>query len=109
MKLTYVVGNVTVEFETDTVRDGFAQLATFQEVFGETLCGKCGSENVKFIVRENEGNEYYELRCADCHARLAFGAHKKGGGLFPRRKDSDGNWLPDNGWTKWNAKTKAVE
>ena len=109
MKLTYSVGNLTVDFETDTVRDGFSQLATFQEVFGETMCGKCGSENLKFVVRENEGNEYYELRCADCHARLAFGAHKKGGGLFPRRKDADGNWLPDNGWTKWNPKTKSVE
>jgi hypothetical protein len=60
-------------------------------------------------VRENDGNEYYEIRCVDCGAKLAFGANKKGGGLFPRRKDAEGNWLPDNGWTKWNPKTKQVE
>ena len=26
---------------------------------------------------------------------------KKGGGLFPKRKDGD-TWLPDGGWQKWN-------
>jgi hypothetical protein len=52
---------------------------------------------------------YYELRCADCGARLSFGSMKKGGGLFPRRKDSEGNWLPDRGWVKWNPKTEKNE
>ena len=33
----------------------------------------------------------------DCGAKLAFGSMKKGGGLFPKRKDGD-TWLPDNGW-----------
>ena len=45
----------------------------------------------------------------DCGAKLAFGANKKGGGLFPKRKDADGNWLPDGGWQKWNPKTKTLE
>ena len=61
------------------------------------------------VVRENDGNEFYELRCLDCGAKLAFGAHKKGGGLFPRRKDIDGEWLSDRGWQKWNPKTKTLE
>jgi hypothetical protein len=34
---------------------------------------------------------------------------KKGGGLFPKRKDKDGNWLPDRGWVKWNSKTQQNE
>ena len=80
-----------------------------EEVFGEKACGKCGSENLRFVVRENDGNEFYELRCLDCGAKLAFGAHKQGGGLFPRRKDTDGNWLSDKGWQKWNPKTKSLE
>tara|TARA_R100001132_G_C3194121_1_gene44621 strand:+ start:114 stop:443 length:330 start_codon:yes stop_codon:yes gene_type:complete len=109
MKVNYKVGNLTVEFESDTVREVFTQLSSFQEVFGEIKCGKCGSDNLRFVVRENEGNEYYEIRCQDCGAKLAFGSHKKGGGLFPRRKDVDGNWLPDHGWQKWNPKTKSVE
>jgi DNA-directed RNA polymerase subunit RPC12/RpoP len=109
MKINHKMGNLSVEFESDTVKDAFAQLAVFQEVFGEQKCGKCGSENLRFVMREVDGNQYYELRCADCGAKLAFGANKKGGGLFPRRKDTEGNWLPDNGWTKWNNQTKRLE
>ena len=109
MKVNYNLGKLNVAFESETVRELWKQLATFQEVFGETTCGKCGSENLRFVVRENDGNEYYELRCVDCGARLAFGANKNGGGLFPRRIDADGNWLADNGWQKWNPKTKSLE
>jgi DNA-directed RNA polymerase subunit RPC12/RpoP len=109
MKLNYKLGNLTVEFECDTVKEVFGQLSTFQEVFGETQCGKCGSENLRFVVRENDGNEYYEIRCNECGARLSFGVMKKGGGLFPKRKDADGNWLPDKGWQKWNNQTKKLE
>tara|TARA_R100000005_G_C4990625_1_gene198080 strand:- start:243 stop:572 length:330 start_codon:yes stop_codon:yes gene_type:complete len=109
MKVTYQEGKLSVQLECDSQKELFTQLAQFQEVFSENKCGKCGSENLRFVVRENDGNEYYELRCLDCGAKLAFGVMKKGGGLFPRRKDSEGNWLPDRGWTKWNPKTKSVE
>lgn len=109
MKINYKLGNLNVEFESDAIKDIFTQLSVFQEVFGELQCGKCGSENLRFVVRENDGNEYYELRCIDCGARLSFGVHKKGGSLFPKRKDADGNWLPDKGWQKWNSKTNQLE
>tara|TARA_R110000824_G_C15101538_1_gene666328 strand:- start:531 stop:860 length:330 start_codon:yes stop_codon:yes gene_type:complete len=109
MKLIHSIGRTTVEFESDTVKDAFAQLSTFQEVFGEDKCGKCGSDNLRFVVRENDGNSYYEIRCQDCGAKLSFGANKVGGGLFPRRKDAEGGWLPDKGWQKWNPKTKKME
>ncbi len=79
MKVTKTIGNLTVEFEGETQKDIFKQLSSLEEVFGEKVCGKCGSENLRFIVRENDGNEFYELRCLDCGAKLAFGAHKKGG------------------------------
>jgi DNA-directed RNA polymerase subunit RPC12/RpoP len=102
MKVTYNTGKMSVELEGETQRDLFGQLAAFQEVFDETTCGKCGSTNVEFAVRRHEDNEYYEIRCKDCRAKLAFGCMKKGGGLFPKRKDADGNWLPDNGWVKWD-------
>ena len=109
MKVIYNFNKMSVEFESDTVIEVFAQLSSFQEVFGEKACGKCKSENLRFVVRDNEGNSYYELRCQDCGAKLAFGAHKQGGGLFPRRKDSNGGWLSDGGWQKWNPKTKSLE
>lgn len=111
MKVTYSTGNgrLSVEFDAETQTDLFEQLAYFQEVFGETGCGKCGSENLRFQVRNVEDNLYYEIRCLDCGAKLAFGAMKKGGRLFPRRKNKDGEWLPDRGWVKWNKETQQEE
>ena len=73
MKVTYQSGRLSVEFDCESQKDLFSQLSAFQEVFGETKCGKCGSENLRFVVRENDGNEYYELRCLDCGAKLQFG------------------------------------
>lgn len=109
MRVTKTVGNLTLDINAETQKEVFKELATFEEVFGESSCGKCNSDNLRFVVRENDGNEYYELRCQSCGARLSFGSHKKGGGLFPRRKDSDNNYLPDKGWQKWNPKTKSLE
>jgi hypothetical protein len=109
MKVTKTIGNITLDIERETQKEVFKDLAAFEEVFGENSCGKCSSENLRCVVRENDGNEYYEMRCLDCGARLSFGVHKKGGGIFPRRKDSDGNYLPDKGWQKWNPKSKTLE
>jgi ribosomal protein L40E len=111
MKLTYTTknGRLKVELEGDSQKDLFEAISKFQEVFDETSCGKCASENLRFVVRNVEDNLYYELRCLDCGARLSFGVHKKGGGLFPKRKDNDGKWLPDGGWLKWNPKTEQSE
>ena len=109
MKASYEINKLNVEFEGETIKDIWQQLAIFQEIFGESSCGKCESESLRFVVRENDGNHFYELRCDDCGARLSYGSHKKGGGLFPKRKDADGNWLPDKGWMKWNPKTKSLE
>ena len=102
-------GRVSVALEAETQRDAFQQLSDFQEIFDEVACGKCASENLRFVVRTVDDNQYYEIRCSDCGARLEFGSMKKGGGLFPKRKDKEGNWLPDGGWVKWNPKTKSVE
>ena len=111
MKVTYTTKNsrLSAEIEGDSPRDVFENVAKFQEVFEENTCGKCGSDNVRFVVRNVDDNLYYEIRCGGCGARLSFGSHKKGGGLFPKRKDSDGNWLPDQGWVKWNPKTEKNE
>ena len=62
----------------------FQQLANFQEIFAETKCGKCGSENIRFQVRNVDDNLYYELRCMDCGAKLAFRCHEKGWKTIPQ-------------------------
>jgi len=111
MKLKYTTKNqrITVEVEGDSQRDLFSEIGKVQEVFEQDTCGKCGNDDVKFVVRTVDDNQYHELRCVSCGARLSFGANKKGGGLFPKRKDGEGNWLPDGGWVKWNPKTEKNE
>ena len=111
MKVKYTNGNgrIVVELEGETQVEVVEQLAAFQEIFDESVCGKCQSENLRFIARSVDDNMYYELKCMDCHAKLAFGKTKTGGRLFPKRKDKEGNWLPDRGWVKWNPETKQEE
>lgn len=112
MKLEYASKNnrFKVCIEGESQRDVFEAISSFQEVFEEDTCGKCGSQDIKYVTRNVDDNIYYELRCnnAGCRAKMAFGANKKGGSLFPKRKDGE-NWLPDGGWVKWNAKTNKNE
>ena len=105
MKAKYKVGD-KLEFELDGAgqKELFKEIANIQEIFAESKCGVCGSENIKFVVRVVDENEYYELRCMDCGAILSFGQHKKGGTLFPKRKNAENEYLPNNGWYKWQAK-----
>jgi hypothetical protein len=108
MKVTFNANNVTLEAVGDTHKDLFEQLASLQEVFENTVCGICHIDNVRFIVRTVEDNNFYEMHCQNinCRARLAFGQHKKGGSLFPKRKDDTGQRLANNGWTKWTPEKK---
>lgn len=105
--------NMIVEIEEDKVTDLFAQIAMAYEIFSEKECGKCHSEDIYFRTRkDNEENVYYELVCRKCRAVLAFGCHKKGNTLFPKRRteeEGEAKWLPDNGWCKWNKEKKCLE
>lgn len=112
MKMTYNNGKFSVDLEGNQ-KDVWSQLAVFQEIF-EEKCGKCGSENVRFVVRkakDAKGKEYdyYELRCKDCGAKLAFGSLEDGSGLFPKRKDEEGNYKGEYGWCLWNKETQKEE
>jgi hypothetical protein len=107
--ITKTVGSVTIGVEADKTTDAFKDLSSLEEVFGISCCGKCACEDLTHVVRKDaEENEYYELRCTnrDCRAKLAFGLHKKGGGMYPKRKDKDDKWLPDGGWMRWDADKK---
>ena len=108
MKISYTTSNgrITAEFDAESHRGLFNEINKFQEVFEEDTCGKCKGQDIKYIVRTVDDNQYYELKCNSCGSKLAFGVNKKGGGLFPKRKDNEGKWLPDNGWVKWNPKTE---
>ena len=112
MKATFQSGNLSIEVEGEKQKDVFGELARAQEVFQHPLCGKCKGEEIRFVVRhDKEDNDYYEMHCQNirCRARLAFGQHKTNGTLFPRRKDKEGEWLPDNGWMRFNKETGKEE
>ncbi len=104
MKINYSTKNnqINVEFDANSIKEAFKNLAEFQEIFDESNCGSCNSENIRFLVRNVDGNDYFELRCKDCFSKLAFGQHKNGEGLFPKRKLADGSFDSQNkGWHKW--------
>ena len=105
MKITYKISDkMQCEIEEDGQKEIFKKLSSIQEIFGEAECGLCKCTNLRFAVRSVDGNDYYELKCTKCGASLAFGQHKKGGTLFPKRKDDKGEYLPNRGWYKWQAK-----
>jgi hypothetical protein len=110
MKLRYLANKrLNIEIDAESPKDAFKQLASFQEIFGEEQCGKCQSEELQFRVRTVEGNDYYELMCKGCFAKLSFGQHKVGNGLFPKRKLQDGSYDKESkGWHKWIPQEVAV-
>ena len=93
-------GHLILKVEGETQKDIFRELARAQETFeAESECGICKSTQIKFRVRTVDDNEYFELQCV-CGAKFAFGQHKKGGSLFPKRQGENGP-LPNRGWSKW--------
>ncbi len=92
---------IEITLDGETVRDVYGKLANVEEIFRESCCGKCGSEDVIHVVRSVDDNNFYEIKCNTCRAVLGLGCHKTGGTLFPKRKDKDGKYLPDKGWAVW--------
>jgi hypothetical protein len=86
------------EFEAETAKELFRQLAEVQSIFeADKSCGRCDKSNLQFRVRAVEDGDYYELVCLECLATLRFGQPRKGG-LWPKRKDKEGNILSHRGW-----------
>ncbi len=100
-----VNSKVIVEAEGETVADVFANLARLADVLGAAQkCGWCGSEQIQPRVRDAKGFRFFELTCMEpkCGARFSFGQLKEPkGALFPKRKDDQGNLLPNGGWSIW--------
>lgn len=109
---------VIVVANGETQQEVFEELAGLQEIFGEGKCGKCGSTDLKFVVRDVDGDKFYESRCVQCWAVLSYGSRKKPAGtLFPHRKENEnesimggklkaGEKLPSSGWLKYDPQTK---
>jgi hypothetical protein len=109
MKVRYKLETVEVEVEGKDTKDCYTQLASAVEVFGNTRCGSCDSNRTVPVVRENQGNTYYETKCLDCGSSIGFGQKKQDGSLFPKKKDKEGNWLDHSGWVKWQPREEAID
>ncbi len=109
--------NLVLHLDFTGQTDLFKKLALFKEIFGISSCGKCDSANIRHVVRnvddpnkKNKTYEYFEIHCLDCHAKLGFGQKQDDNTiLFPKRKDEDGKYLPDDGWVKYNKQTGTNE
>lgn len=102
MKIVKHIGSYTFEIEGKSIKDMWKNLSDISEVFGDQQCGACKSENISPVHRVVDDNDFYEMRCNDCYAKLSYGQHKKGDTLFPHRKDKDGNYKKNGGWEKYN-------
>ncbi len=101
-------GRLVFDVEAETAKALFSQLGAIQELFeAETQCGLCNSSDIRYSARVVDEYEFYELACRACKAQFRFGQKKKGGDLFPKRKDDDGNWLANKGWSRFEPQSSS--
>jgi hypothetical protein len=100
MKVLYksAGGKFTVEFEGDSQKDIFREIAQFQEIFEtnnkhEPPAG-CGGETLFNYRVTPGGDSYFEKRCVKCGMTYAYGQKKKGEVLFPNTKKGWHRWVP---------------
>ena len=73
------------DVEAEQEDELFKQIARVQEVIQHRGCGHCQSPNVKFAWRlDSSDNDWLEVTCQECRAKLVFGRTKKGGRIFPK-------------------------
>lgn len=107
-KVRVQCGRAWLEVDVSSVKEAVKALSEYTEVFGEQSCGACQSDQLSYEHRQdNEGHDYYTLKCRACGAQLDFGQHKVGNTLFAKRKDKSGNALGKNGWYKWQDRQPA--
>ena len=77
--------NLWFDVEAEQEDELFKQIARVQEIFQHKACGSCGSTNIKFVCRlDNSDNDWLEITCQECRAKLVFGRTKKVGLIFPK-------------------------
>ena len=80
-----VTDNLWIEEEAEQEDELFKKIARVQEIFQHEGCGNCGAPNFKFVCRlDSSENDWLEITCQDCRAKLIFGRTKKGNLIFPK-------------------------
>ena len=106
-QVTIKFGEVQVQIESVGVKDVFKTFTEY-EVLNQNSCGACQSPNVIPRFRTTKGYDFYSFRCMDCGAELHLGQLKEPSkGLFPKRKNKEGAWLPNRGWVKYDGSSSA--
>lgn len=102
----------TLEAEGETIKAAIESFTSScgAEFLTEESCPYCKSKNIvpnHRIAVTGEGKQkksynYYEIKCLTpgCWAVLELGQKQDLVGLFPKRKDENGNYLPNKGWKK---------
>ncbi len=108
MKLIFKFSDaLTIEIECEMLVDVYRKMSMLQQAITNEPCGMCGKEKTHFEHRKagDEGEyDYYSMRCQDCRAELKIGQHKKGGGMYIKRKGADGRWDKEHkGWSRYEA------
>ena len=99
----YPIGKGWITVEGESVKDAIRDLSDYSEVFNETTCGICQSDQIRPSHRSAKGYDFYEMVCCSCGAKLSFGQTREGEKLFPKRKDQDGYEIGKNGWHQYQA------
>ena len=71
MKLTHKSDRMEIEVEGPDVKEAFEAMAHAQEVFLNTHCGACDSDNTRLVCRKNGKYTFYEIRCMECGCSLS--------------------------------------
>ena len=101
MKMKTRVGSWEVEVEGTDLTECFNNMAEASELLSHGFkCGKTGNNDIIMRVRHSGEYSFPEFFCPESGASLSLG-QRKDGGYFPKRKDKQGNWLPNNGWLSW--------
>ena len=79
--------DLSFQVEAETEDELFKQVARVQEVFRHESCGQCNSDRVIFVCRHDSSeNDWLEVVCKECRAKVIFGRTKKGGQIYPKIK-----------------------
>lgn len=95
----------TITTSGENFVESFEQMASLQDIFDSCPMEKSNGK-FKLIVRDVEKDgetyRYYELRDEATGARKPLHLYKqkdKKGLMYVAKKDKDGNWLDDDGWS----------
>jgi hypothetical protein len=110
MQVTYKTadGRLTFTFDATNDKEVFARIGSIQELYEDGTVEIDGEEvpetDVRYRCRTVGKFSFPEKFYKGNNAALRgyYKAYSEGeNGLYPKRKDKDGNWLPNGGWTKW--------